>query len=145
MYNYCHQYSRLYLNVSERVRAALGRYWSTAVLRCKKRFGSKPYLTEVTFGYVLKTLRCDDGDSNGNGNVKKAGLRLAKQQLCTCITLFCTFLCRHSTTTAWKCLISRFMEDVNKLLRNFLQFLFLNLDMVLRNSTPGGVRLNLTK
>ena len=37
----------------------------------------------------------------------------AKQQLCTCSTLFCTFLCRYSTTTAWKCLISRFMLDVN--------------------------------
>ena len=24
------------------------------------------------------------------------------------ITLFCTFLCRHYTTTTWKCLISRF-------------------------------------
>ena len=24
---------------------------------------------------------------------------LAKQQLCTCITLFCTFLCRHCTNT----------------------------------------------
>jgi len=43
-------------------------------------------------------------------------LRLAKQQLCTCITLFCTFLWRHCTTTMRKCLISRFMEDVNKLL-----------------------------
>ena len=35
---------------------------------------------------------------------------LAKQQLCTCITFFCTFLCRHCTTTTWKCLISRFMK-----------------------------------
>ena len=24
---------------------------------------------------------------------------LGKQQLCTCVTLFCTFLCRHYTTT----------------------------------------------
>ena len=38
---------------------------------------------------------------------------LAKQQLCTCITLFCTFLCRRCTTTTWKCLISRFVEDRN--------------------------------
>ena len=30
--------------------------------------------------------------------------RLAKQQRCTCITLFCTFPCRHCTTTMWKCL-----------------------------------------
>ena len=51
---------------------------------------------------------------------KNNRLRLAKQQLCTCITLFCTFLYRHCTTTTRKCLISRFMEDVNKLLWNFL-------------------------
>ena len=28
--------------------------------------------------------------------------RLEKQQLCTCIKLFCAFLCRRCTTTAWK-------------------------------------------
>ena len=39
--------------------------------------------------------------------------RLAKQQLCTCITLFCTFLSSRCTTTTWKCLISRFVEDGN--------------------------------
>ena len=33
---------------------------------------------------------------------KSSGLRLAKQQLGTCITLFCTFLCRHCTSTIWK-------------------------------------------
>ena len=44
---------------------------------------------------------------------KSNRFRLAKQQLGTCITLFCTFLCRHCTTTTWKCLISRFVEDVN--------------------------------
>ena len=40
--------------------------------------------------------------------------RQGKQQLCTCNTLFCTFLCRHCTTTTWNCLISRFVEDGNK-------------------------------
>ena len=44
---------------------------------------------------------------------KSKRFRLAKQQLCTCITLFCTFLCRRCTTTTWKCLISRFVEDGN--------------------------------
>ena len=39
---------------------------------------------------------------------------LTKQQLCTCITLFCThFLCRHCTTSTWNFLISHFVEDVN--------------------------------
>ena len=52
--------------------------------------------------------------------VKKHRFILAKQQLRTCISLFSTFLCRHCTTTMWKCLISRFTEDVNKRGRIFL-------------------------
>ena len=44
---------------------------------------------------------------------KCTGFRLAKQQLCTCIKLLCTFLNRLCTTTTWKCLISRFLEDPN--------------------------------
>ena len=47
---------------------------------------------------------------------------LAKQQLCTCITLFCTFLCRQCTTMAWKCLISRFVKVMNR--RQQLSFSF---------------------
>ena len=54
----------------------------------------------------LMNLSNDDGDGNENG-------KKAKQQLCTCITLFCTFLCRQCTITTWKCLISRFVENVN--------------------------------
>ena len=42
---------------------------------------------------------------------------LAKQQLCTCITLS-----RHCTITTWNCLISRFVEDVNT--RQRLSFSF---------------------
>ena len=37
---------------------------------------------------------------------------LTKQELCTCITIFCTFLCRHCTTTRWNFLITRFRKDV---------------------------------
>ena len=44
---------------------------------------------------------------------KSNRLKLAKQQLCTCITLFCKFLYRHCTSTTWKYHISRFVEDVN--------------------------------
>ena len=40
----------------------------------------------------------DDDDGNKNGK-KQWVLRLAKQQLCTCITLFSTFLCRGCMTT----------------------------------------------
>ena len=44
---------------------------------------------------------------------KSNRFRLAKQQLCTCITLFCTFLCRHCTTTMWNVLIPPFLENMN--------------------------------
>ena len=56
---------------------------------------------------------------------KSSRFRLAKQQLCTCIKLFCTFLCRHCTTRTWKCLISRFVEDGNT--RQQLSFSFAEL------------------
>ena len=51
--------------------------------------------------------------------------RLGKQQLRPCITLFCTFFCCRCTTTTWKCLISRFVVDVNT--RQQLSFSFLEL------------------
>ena len=38
---------------------------------------------------------------------KSNRFRLAKQQLCTCITLSCTFLSRGCMTTTWKCQISQ--------------------------------------
>ena len=51
--------------------------------------------------------------------IKAKNNRFNKQnkKLCTCITLFCTFLYRF---TPWKCLISRFKENVNKQRRNFI-------------------------
>ena len=54
---------------------------------------------------------------------KSNRFRSAKQQLCPCITLFCILLCRHNMTETWKCLISRFVEDVNtrRLLFSFLE------------------------
>ena len=48
------------------------------------------------------------------GRQKCNRFRLAKQQLCTWIMLFCTFLYRPCTATTWKCLIASFIEDVNK-------------------------------
>ena len=56
---------------------------------------------------------------------------------CTCITLFCTFLCHHCTTTTWKCLISRCTEEVHS--DDEVSSLFLSFYMLLRNSTLGGI------
>ena len=40
----------------------------------------------------------DDGDGKDNG--KKYNVYVNKQQVCTCIRLFCTFVYRRCTTTA---------------------------------------------
>ena len=68
--------------------------------------------------YIVGNLRSNDVD--GKENVKKNNwFNKPKQQLRTCITLFWTFLSCFCTTTKWKCLILRFMEDVNRQRRIF--------------------------
>ena len=59
---------------------------------------------------------------------KSNRFRQAKQQLCTCITLFCTFLCLRCTTATWNCL--KILSRTETKDSNFL-FLFLNFDAVL--------------
>ena len=61
-------------------------------------------------------------DGDGNENVKTViGLLSKTTSLHTHpLRFFRTFLCRYFTFTTWKCLISRFMEDVNKRRRNFI-------------------------
>ena len=77
-------------------------------------------------GLLLAKGNYSNEDNDGNENVIKATALLEKKkQICTCIKLFCTILCRPCTTTTLKCLISRFLEDVNKRLRIF--FVLLNL------------------
>ena len=83
----------------------------------------------------------DDGD--GNEDVKKAignVYTVAKQQLCTCITLFCTFLYRPCTTK-WKCLTASFMEEVNKQRR--ISFSLSKLDCGPQEINSGEIRLHL--
>ena len=80
---------------------------------------------------IIGSLSNDDGDVNENGK-KSIGSDWQNWQLCTCITLFCTFFCRHCTTTTWKCLISRFVEVVNTRQRStFLSFQFPDLWYIL--------------
>ena len=73
---------------------------------------------------------------------KRNKFRLVKQQLCTVITPFCTFICRHCTTTTWKCLISRFIVDVNKLRRILLSLSKLECSPLVINSRE--IRWHLT-
>ena len=53
---------------------------------------------------------------------KSDRFRLAKQQLYTCITLFCIHFLAVVAGATWKCLISRFVEDGNT--RQQLSFCF---------------------
>ena len=57
---------------------------------------------------------------------KSNRFRQAKQQLCTCVTLSCTFLCRRCTTTTWNGLSWHFVED-GKTKRQLSFFFFLTL------------------
>ena len=66
--------------------------------------------------YILGSLSNDDGDVNENS---KNAIDLAKQQLCTCTTLFCIFLYRRYRTPTWKCLISPFVETRQRLSSSF--------------------------
>ena len=57
-----------------------------------------------------------DDDGYHNGDIET--IRLIPKTLFLRVQFLCTFLCPHCTTSRWKCLISRIMEDVNKRRRN---------------------------
>ena len=63
-----------------------------------------------------------------NNRVIKQNNKLSRKS-----RFFCTFLSRLYKNTTWKCLISRFMEDVNKRRQIFLS---LNFSAVPKKSTP---------
>ena len=80
------------------------------------------------------TTKTNDGD--GRRTVKKNNrFLLTKQQICTCIMLIWSFLCRRCTPATWKFQIShaRFMESVNTTQK--LSFSFSKLNTVLSDST----------
>ena len=70
---------------------------------------------------------------------------MAKQKLCSCSTLLCTFLNCHCMIMTWKSLISRvssFMEDVNKRGRFFLSLSKLECDS--KEISSREIRLHFT-
>ena len=78
--------------------------------------------------YLLGSLRNDDG--HGNENVERAITLLRNTTTLHVHQAFLYIFCRHCTTHV-KCLIARFLEDVNKRQRIF--FLSLNLRAVPAN------------
>ena len=87
----------------------------------------------LQFELKIGNLSNDDSDGHENGQ-KAIGLDWQNKNLCTCITFFCTFLCRRCTTTTRNCLTSRFMQDVNK--RQQFYFIFPKLRYSPLESTP---------
>ena len=66
----------------------------------------------------LGTLRSNDADDNKN--VKKTIGLISKTTTLHVHHTFLYIFSRLYTTTTWKCLIARFVEDVNKQRRNFI-------------------------
>ena len=68
-----------------------------------------------------------------------------KQQLCTNITHFCSFLCRCCTTTTWNHLVSRFREDVytrRKFFFSYSELRYSPLELLLNWNAPTFDKLN---
>ena len=61
---------------------------------------------------LFLSLSNDDGDGNENGKKKQLAY-ISKTTTLHVHHASCTFLCRRCTTTTLKCLISRFVEDVD--------------------------------
>ena len=80
------------------------------------------------------TIRRRDGNENvqNNNRFSRQNNNCARAS-----HFFVHFFVVFCTTTTKNCLILLFLEDVNRPRRNFIP-VFLNLNMVLRNSTPGG-------
>ena len=67
-------------------------------LRLKELFQVKNGLTKLLLFFCLKIAKIWVGRTTLNEEKKEDGPRLAKQQICTCITLF---HCHHCMTTMW--------------------------------------------
>ena len=84
---------------------------------------------------MTTNIQWQDGNENFN---KTIGLISKTTTLHVYHAFIFAFLCHFCTTTTWRCLILRFMDNVNKQRRNLFFFSLLNLDMVPWNSTPFG-------
>ena len=63
---------------------------------------------------ILKFGSFNNDDGNGNEKVKNVTGLLSKTSVYTCITLFCSFRCRHCTTYDVKMPNFTLNDDVNK-------------------------------
>ena len=63
---------------------------------------------------VLGSFSNDNSNGEANRNSKMSSGFVKQNNNLHVLYVSCTFLCRHYTTTRWKCLIWCFMEDLNK-------------------------------
>ena len=84
--------------------------------------------TGFLFSYSIGSLSNDDGDSNEQTAKSNRFLRLAKQQLCTCITLFLYISLPSPHNYNVKVPNFRFCRELER--DNDFLFLFLNFDTV---------------
>ena len=49
----------------------------------------------------LENVESQDGDSNENLKKNNYSFKAVKEQLCNCMSLFCTLLCRHCENTTY--------------------------------------------
>ena len=86
-------------------------------------------------------LRDDHGDGNENGK-RATELDQQNNNFARAFHVFCTLLCRHFTTTMWKCLILHFLENLNT--RQRLRFSFSDLRYSLLEFSSGKICQHLT-
>ena len=109
-----------------------------ATLRWERNHCEQPFAFPSSMcAHVMTTnIQREDGNENFNETI---GLISKKTTLHVHHAFIFAFLCHFCSTTTWRCLILRFMDNVNKQRRNLFSFSLLNLDMVPWNSTPFGI------
>ena len=110
-----------------------------ATLRWERNHCEQPFAFPSSMRVHVMTTNIQRQDGNENFN-KTIGLISKTTTLHVHHAFIFAFLCHFCTTTTWRCLILRFMENVNRQRRNLVFFSLLNLEF---NSI--WVRLHLTK
>ena len=99
------------------------------------RILTKTNLPLTTFLHVsVNRVKFNEDDGDGDDNDKKAIWLMIKRLWSL---FFCTFRCRHCTTTTWNFFMRRFLEDVKPAHDDKFFSLLLNLSLVSKNSIPG--------
>ena len=100
-------------------RIGLGPQHGRRFIVLEHQYGRREVMWKLSIG--IRSLCNDDGDLNENGK-KAIGLDWQDNNFAHASCFFCTFLCRHCTTTMWNVLIPPFLENMNTRLRLSFSF-----------------------